>query len=1059
MELNDYITINSIPSGVGVYDLTGSRIETVYLNDGYYQMIGARREDRSEYFGRGAAKAIHPDDYGTIVRAAHECIRDNKRMLEIVCRVLTGTGSYCWLGLRANHIRLENGTERFFAVYFDVDSYVSKQLSLEKISNTMTSILDNIPGGVAVLVYKDNRLRIDYANNAFYEIHCGSQEYWNNKNSDYLQGVISEERQQLIDEFESMKSGEKKRGNMTYRVTGEDGAIHWINSVFNLSYSSGNVYQFYASFVNMDELKAMEQAKGEIRRMYEAAVEDAKLVVWEFDIVNHRVIMAENEFSMYDYRKFNLPKVTENVPASLVGYIDDSSVDAFLDMYSQIEDGKPHASCEVWYKLKPGTEPRCERIMYTTVFDGNGVPIRAYGIGQNITREKLAQEEYDRLRSQFAGNLTNIVSTTHLDISLNRYLGGYSPYQGVEEARRSTDADGHFRLVADTIDNAEIREQVLKKFNCKNLIEMYKRGEQQFEQIYPVRTSRGDIMWVTTTTHLTQNPESGNIEVITYTKDITRQKRINEIVERLSRINCDYIAVIDVAQKTFNVQNNNWDCDYIIEEKSFSFDSVRDILAKNYISDDKSASFLAMSELDVILKALDDKEQYVIAYDYFSRKDNGRPCKKLITLSWLNNDRRELLCMQQDVTETYRKEQEQIFKLEKANTEAVKANEAKSMFLSGMSHDMRTPLNGVLGYTALALKETEYDKIRDYLGKIDTSGKLLRDLINDVLELSKIESGKTVIDYEAAVPEDVIPSVAVSLRPSAELKNIKYTTDFDIDNTKVIWCDKLKIQRIALNIISNAIKYTPDGGSVSVNLKQSNNDGNNIQYVLDVNDTGIGISEEFIKNMFEPFSQEKRSEAITEQGTGLGLSIVKRYLDLIGGSISVSSKLHRGTQIEVVIPVESMQENIERESSITDVNAVLKDKHILLCEDNYMNREIAVMLLKEKGRIVETDENGLDGVDKFEESEEGSFDAVLMDIRMPLMNGYEATRRIRSINRSDARTVPVIAMTADAFFESVKEASEAGMNSYITKPIEPGVLYSTIADSISGGECSVYHKV
>ena len=258
-----------------------------------------------------------------------------------------------------------------------------------------------------------------------------------------------------------------------------------------------------------------------------------------------------------------------------------------------------------------------------------------------------------------------------------------------------------------------------------------------------------------------------------------------------------------------------------------------------------------------------------------------------------------------------------------------------------------------------------------------------------------------------------------------------------------VWTDRLKINKIALNLLSNAIKFTPSGGTVTVTPYCSSVCPDQADCGFAIEDTGMGMSEEFMKHMYEPFSQEKRSESIQTPGTGLGLSIVKRYVDLLGGTIRVESRLHEGTRWEVALPVTKLQNGLQEKPKAENLEA-LKERRILLCEDNQMNTEIASMLLKEKGLLVETAENGAIGLKKFAASPERYYDMVLMDIRMPEMDGLEAARQIRALDRPDAGTVPVIAMTADAFEESIREAKNAGMNAYITKPVEPQKLYSVL---------------
>lgn len=1039
--------LNEIPSGVGIFDVTGSVVDMKFVNDGFYRMINARRDERARFFGTGTLQSVHPDDRVGMLHEVVASIREN-RIFEYRFRNVLNDGSYLWIGIRATHKPLNDKTERFFASYYNVDKYINENSKLEAYSSDLDEILGNIPGGVAVFSESCGEIRLKYANMGFYELHHGSREYWLKRSEDPVEWLFAEDQDMFIKAFETVKYGNKDDNSVAYRVTGEDGNVHWVGNRFKRAYISDGTQYYYATFMDLDKLKSAEQRMEETRRMYEAAVEESNLVVWEYDIENHRITMAENEFTRYDYRKFGLPKVTENAPYALIPYIDDAYVDTFLEMYRQVDSGAARASCEVWYKLKPGTEPRCERIIYTTLFDANGKPAKAYGIGQNITQQKLARAEYDRLRAQMTENLADVVSSTQLNISKNLYIDGYSPYPYVEKSLERKTADEHFIAAAEAIPNDTIRNDVLKTFVCSNLSMLFKEGTQRIEHTYPVRTSCGGILWVCTTLRMMQNPSTGDIEAITYAKDITKQKRNHEIVSRLASTGCDFIGVIDVAEHIFEMHTSNWQNVNVRAGEIVDYDVIRKKLADNCVAPEKRQALLQAGETAVLEQALKEKTQYIVTYEYISRSAPAAMLRKQVVLSWLNDDEKEILCIQQDVTEAYRKEQEQIAALEAAKNEADAANEAKSTFLSGMSHDLRTPLNGVLSFTAFALKENDPQKKQDYIRKIDVSGKLLLDLINDTLELSRIESGKASVEIEAVMPNDLIPVVTTALRPSAELKNLSFETDFSIDADTPIWCDKLKLQKIAMNLISNAIKYTPEGGKVSVGLRTVPTEKMGGCYLITVEDNGIGMSEEFVKHMYEPFSQEKRSDSIQQLGTGLGLSIVKRYVDLMNGRIDVETRLHKGTRIRVYIPVSAENRNLMKIKAGKDYMRSLAGRHVLLCEDNIMNTEIAVMLLKDRGIEVDTAENGKVGLEKFMASDIGGYNAILMDIRMPVMDGYEAVKRIRALPRADAARIPIIAMTADAFEESVREAKLTGMDAYVTKPIDPALLYDTLANAL-----------
>ncbi len=382
--------------------------------------------------------------------------------------------------------------------------------------------------------------------------------------------------------------------------------------------------------------------------------------------------------------------------------------------------------------------------------------------------------------------------------------------------------------------------------------------------------------------------------------------------------------------------------------------------------------------------------------------------------------------------------------IQKAKHEADAANEAKSTFLSSMSHDLRTPLNGIVGFTDLAIRESNEEKRLDYLKKIRVSGNLLSDLVEDTLELSRIESGKMTLNLEPVKGGELARTVAMAVTPAAELKHIHLIADSSRYPHEVICCDRLKLQKVMLNLLSNAIKYTPQGGTVSFSVEVIDPPQNGMTRRLIVEDNGIGMSEEYMTKLYEPFSQEHRPEAGSVAGTGLGLTIVKRIVDLMNGTITVESRVNKGTKFTIDLPILRTEDDNSSESAADNQTAVLTGENVLLCEDNDLNAEIATLLLKEQGVEVTRAENGQAGVDLFAASPEGFFHSILMDLRMPVLDGYAAAKVIRNLKRQDAQTIPIIALSADAFEENKKMATEAGMTGYLTKPINPTKLIAEL---------------
>lgn len=375
--------------------------------------------------------------------------------------------------------------------------------------------------------------------------------------------------------------------------------------------------------------------------------------------------------------------------------------------------------------------------------------------------------------------------------------------------------------------------------------------------------------------------------------------------------------------------------------------------------------------------------------------------------------------------------------------EAESAAEAKSEFLSRMSHDIRTPMNAIMGLTHLALDEDNMEQIKEYLHNIEVSTNFLLGLINDILDMSKIEHGDLKLKDDIFPRDEFVNSIDTVIGPLMREKNINFVIQVP-DDVECIRVDRLRFSQIFFNLLSNAAKFTPTGGTVEFISELLEKSDNKVKLRFRVKDDGIGMSEEFQKHLYDPFSQERSKIGDTVKGTGLGLPIVKSLVDIMGGNIQVNSQLGKGTEFIVDLPVE-IAENSETEEQANVSTDNLKDARILLVEDNEINIYVAQLILEKAGCIVEVARDGKQAVEHFQKSADGYFKAILMDVRMPVMNGIEATREIRALPREDAKKIPVIAMTADAFDEERKQTLDAGMNYHLSKPINPQLLYNVLS--------------
>ena len=386
-------------------------------------------------------------------------------------------------------------------------------------------------------------------------------------------------------------------------------------------------------------------------------------------------------------------------------------------------------------------------------------------------------------------------------------------------------------------------------------------------------------------------------------------------------------------------------------------------------------------------------------------------------------------------------QKKEMHELEEQKRKAEESSRAKSTFLSNMSHDIRTPMNAIIGYTTLAKREEiTFTELKSFLEKIDVSGKHLLDLINDILEMSRIESGRMELELSEVDLEKILNDLQTMFQTQMEAKGISFSVETKIKN-RYVNCDKNRFNRILLNLVGNAFKFTPSGKSVAVILEEKDAG----QFELHVKDTGIGMSKEFAKKIFEAFEREKTSTVSGIQGTGLGTAITKSIVELMGGTIEVLTEKDVGTEFIVRVSFEIIEKPIsEPAQAQEELTADFSGIKILLVEDIEVNREIAMMMLSEFGFTIETAENGREAVEK----SKNRYDLILMDVQMPIMNGYEATREIRQAGNS----VPIIAMTANAMPEDIKRAKEAGMNDHISKPLDVAQMIETISRILKGAK-------
>lgn len=465
--------------------------------------------------------------------------------------------------------------------------------------------------------------------------------------------------------------------------------------------------------------------------------------------------------------------------------------------------------------------------------------------------------------------------------------------------------------------------------------------------------------------------------------------------------------------------------------------------ADEIVTDESRENFLDQLSLDALCSNQDD---FSMTYE-FKTGDRILYHQTRIAYVYKKDRSRVAVIGTRNIDDLIKKERMQEAKLKEAYIVAEEANKAKTDFLNNMSHDIRTPMNVILGYNELMKQYLTDPILVDYQNKIEQSGKLLLSIINNVLDMARIESGKMVVEERAEEVGLVVEEIESVFESSAQEKNIVFTTSVDVDHTHVLW-DGFKVREILMNLVGNAFKYTPEGGRIAIDVKELDCERSGyVRIQTQIKDTGIGMSEDFLPTLFDSFSREYNTTIGKVSGTGLGMAIVKNLVDMMDGDICVKSKLGEGTCFTLtfehkIADADSIEWN--QELDVLDEKSILEGKRVLLVEDNDLNAEIAMAILEQSGLILDRVEDGLACINRLSEVDADLYDLILMDIQMPNMNGYEATRRIRQFENVKKASIPILAMTANAFEEDKKMAIEAGMNGHISKPIDVNVLENEI---------------
>lgn len=750
-------------------------------------------------------------------------------------------------------------------------------------------------------------------------------------------------------------------------------------------------------------------------------------------------------------KEFGFPEVIKDFPEEIFDYdyVLTEYITVYRDAIQKVKDGARQVEFEIQSRYPDG-------VVHWMKFRVNRLEEQGMETGiaiitaQPIDIEKELEAQAYMERKKLLANDQSLLGYVVTNLTRNSIIDHRTFHNDREKMQYGQRMDDEVEKAALTIINPRERRDFLHMHDRRSILEDFEDGIASRSMEFQRKRPSGRIMWVRNVWNILRDPETGDLHLYEYSYNIHDQKMLEEVLNAAVNYNFERFGSINMINGQITMLYNRRERQKMTVEVR-DYEEVSSAYGRKVVLPEDTEEFLYKISLAEVRKNLTRNDAYEFTHRVL--EGDGKIHYKRTLFRVYDRETQSVLMSRSDVTQMVETEEEKREELALALQQAEQATRAKTDFLSRMSHDLRTPMNAIIGLTALTLDEAKNPaQVRENMTKMRAASDFMLSLVNDILDMAKIEDGAVNLQLESCSYHEFLVNMHTMFAAQCEQREIHLNMQKPKMNP-VILCDKTRLNQIFFNLFSNAMKYTPPGGTISYYIENLEIEEDRLTCDYVIEDTGIGMEKEFQKRMFDPFVQEDDSVTPELQGSGLGLSITKSLVELMGGYIHIDSIKGRGTKVTVHLSFQLMERDavVERSHKPDEGGdyTCLTGKNILLVEDHPLNAQIARKVLEKQGMSVAYAENGKVAVDVFATSKEQAFDAILMDIRMPEMSGLDATRAIRDMARGDAKTIPIIAMSANAYDEDRDKSLYAGMNEHLAKPINPKILYETLTKYIS----------